>query len=278
MRSLQMKQQNYKSDGKCLYCRDDLANFPADQVTDEHIIPRALNGSLIIRNGACAPCAKISNKNYENIALNNDLFVPRRLLELRSRNRGRNQKPPEPLPLVALGDHVMGGGVFNIQLSDAEYPNKFSLVLFRPAGRLAGQDRGTDLNELRLQIFNLGGNKGRRMDVTTREPFVNGPFAKLLAKIAYCYAVAERGFDAFDSSDIRDLLMGRRDDVYNFVGNPAEPEVLGNRHLHALYFRERDDWLTVYVHLFASCNGDPEMPTIPYEVVVGKKHHPVSHP
>lgn len=250
-----------------------MSSYPACEVTDEHIMPRALNGSLVIRNGACQSCARLSNKLYEHTALNKDLLVARRLLELKkSRNRGKNQKSPEPLPPVALSNHVMDGGeeLFKIQLSDDEYPNVFSLILFPPAGRLTGEDRGADLKEIRGQFFNLGGNQGRRMDVTTREPHVNGPFAKMLAKIGYCYAMAERGGDAFEGDDIRDLLMGRREDVYNFVGNPKEPEVLGNQHLHGLYFRQRGDWLTVLVHLFASCNADPKAPSIPYEVVVGK--------
>ena len=147
MRSLRMRQKAYESDGKCVYCRADLSKFPPDLVTDEHIIPRALNGSLVIRNGACDPCAKISNKNYENAALNNDLFVPRRLLELKkSRNRGKGQRPPQRLPLVALGNRTAGGGEesFNIQLSDDEYPNVFSLIIFPPAGFIVGADRGAD--------------------------------------------------------------------------------------------------------------------------------------
>jgi hypothetical protein len=268
-----MRQHDYKSDGKCVFCREDLSGFRADEVTDEHIIPRALNGTLLIRNGVCGPCARLSNKLYENRALSNDLFVPRRLLELKkSRNRGKHQKSPEPLPLVALGNQVMSGGdgVFNIQLSDDEYPYRFSLILFPPPGKLEKEDRGAGIKEIRLQSFDLGGNQGRRKDVTTREPYMNGPFALMLTKIAYCYAFAERGANGFDGDEIRDLLMGRRDDVYNFVGNPAKLEVLGNQHLHALYFREERDWLTVLVHLFASCNANPEVPSAPYQVVVGK--------
>jgi HNH endonuclease len=268
MRSLAMRQQNYDLVGKCVYCLHD---FAADDLTDEHIIPRAMNGGLILKKGACKPCAKRSNEDYEGAALNNDLLIARRILELRkSRNRGAKQPPPKPLPPVAAGDRTMGGGKFDIALSDDQYPNHFSLVLFRPAGLLVGEDRGADLKEMRLQIFNLGGHEKRATNVTVQQSHINGPFAKMLAKIAYCYAVAERGFNAFKGDDIRDLLMGRRDDVYNFVGNPAERIILGNQHLHALYFRERDGWLIVLVHLFASCIGDPKLPATPYEVVVGK--------
>jgi hypothetical protein len=92
----------------------------------------------------------------------------------------------------------------------------------------------------------------------------NTEFSLTLAKIAYTYAVAERGLNGFDGDEIRALLRGERDDVYNFVGGLSRPEHFANRHLHALYIRERGDVLTVVVHLFASCK------MMPYEVVVGK--------
>lgn len=93
----------------------------------------------------------------------------------------------------------------------------------------------------------------------------------MLAKIGYCYAMAEYGEAYFDATDIRDLLLGNRADVYNFVGNTETPERLSSRELHSLYFRRRGEWLTVLVHLFASCYG-PQNTNVctPYEVVVGR--------
>jgi hypothetical protein len=202
-----------------------------------------------------------------------DLLVPRRLLELKkSRNRGKKSENKSGiLPPVALGVTQPGPDVeFDVQLDAKEYPNIFHLMIYPAPGLLAGIDRGGDLSQIQLQYFNLGHEKGRATNVMTREPRINGPFAKMLAKVAYCYAVAERGFDAFDGTQIRDLLAGRRGDVYNFVGNIDQPEPLANRHLHGLYFRNRVDWLTVLIHLFASCNADANKPVIPYEVVVGK--------
>lgn len=100
---------------------------------------------------------------------------------------------------------------------------------------------------------------------------INGPFAMMLAKIAYCYTMAEYGETYFDAKDIRDLLLGNRHDVYNFVGNTETPERLATRELHGLYFRRRGEWLTVLVHLFASCQGQQNTNICtPYEVVVGR--------
>ena len=124
---------------------------------------------------------------------------------------------------------------------------------------------------MRVQLFNLARKRDTLNDVTTRQPFANGPFAKMVAKIGYCYAVAKLGFDAFDGDAIRELLAGKHDDVYNFVGNVEKPEALSIRRIHALYLREQDGWLTVLVHLFASCNAKESEPSIPYEVAVGRK-------
>jgi len=250
-----------------------MTGLPKDQKTDEHIIPRSLNGTLVIHKGACTPCARYSNRAYEGAALNNDLLVARRLLQFR-RGKKSKKKSTTPLPPVAIGNAAMKQGIegveaFNVYLSDAEYPPFFDLIIFPPPGLLTDDDRGADIKTIRVQFFNLG-LPNRRDGVTTRTPHINGPFAKMIAKIGYCYAVAERGFEYFDGSQIRDLLTGRRDDIYNFVGNVEKPESLPNDHIHALHLREKGGWLTTLVHQFASCNANTDVPTIPYEVAVGK--------
>jgi hypothetical protein len=270
MRSLTMRQHKYHLDGRCVYC---LEKISPGEATTEHIIARALNGTLEIVDGSCARCASLSNESYEQTALNVDLLIPRRLLELKkSRNRGKKrQKAPVPLPTVAFGDQTMNENAkFNVQLSDAEYQPTFVLVQFPPAGLLVGENRGAALKGISLQIFNLGGRHGQARNVTTNSPMANGPFAKTLAKIGYCYAAAESGLETFSGNDIRDLLAGRRDDVYNFVGCALVSEHLAKRHLHGLYLRNRNGWLTVLVHLFASCDADERKPSVPYEVVVGR--------
>ena len=87
----------------------------------------------------------------------------------------------------------------------------------------------------------------------------------VVAKMAYCWAVAEKGLEAFDTRDLVDLLCGRRDDVFNFVGGPLVSEQLARLRLHKFYFRKRDEWVTVLVHLFASFGGPV------HEVVIGKE-------
>jgi hypothetical protein len=258
-----MRKHRYHLEAKCVFCRVDLSGFPPEQRTTEHIIPRALNGTLEIVDGVCDACAKISNKLYEHDALNNDLLLPRRLLALKPpRKRGKNQKPRLPLPPVDLGS-----GSYDTYLSDGDHPGLFSLVGFPPPGRLAKVDRGGELSSLFLNVFSIVDGRPKYETSRQSNDFKNGPFALTLAKIAYCYAMAELGDLAFDGEDIRDLLLGKRGDVYNFVGSTREIATLPSFELHELFFRKKGKWLTVLVHLFASFSrGECR----PYEVVVGQ--------
>lgn len=266
MRSLQMaKRKRYSGDGYCLFCREAFAD--AD-LTDEHIIPEAIHGTLVIKNSSCRPCARRSNIEYENAALNGDLQLPRVLLDLKGKRGSAIPRDVRHLPPVFLGDTTMAeDGERILDFPIELYPKHFELIHFQSPGKLSGIDRGSSLDVISFTLFNIGG-RGLN-NVTTRTKMINGPFAMMLAKIAYCYAVAEKGFDYFDSREIRDLLNGNRDDVYNFVGNTEEDKEFTNKHLHSLYFRRRSDYLTVLIHLFSSLTNQP-VKAFPYEVVVGR--------
>jgi hypothetical protein len=165
MRSLEMPQHDFDVGERCVYCLTDMRTWRDEQKTDEHIIPPAINGELIIRHGACLKCAELSNKGYENIALNNDLLFPRRILELRkSRNRGsKNEKPPKPLPPIAVGNHTMtpGVAVFDMAISKEQYPQAISLIMFPRAGFLAGADRTNGIRRCEFS-YSILQEKGTR--------------------------------------------------------------------------------------------------------------------
>jgi len=271
MRSLSMRPRDYSLDGLCVYCRRDLSALSAEEVRDEHIIPRALNGSLVIKGGACSTCTHISDKSYQQAALDTDLLVARRLLEQKPSVK-REPQPGRDLRPVAVERLAMPVAGSRGQQGDGAVPRRFSLVVFEQAGMLVGVDRTGDLKRMELQLFDFGGHPNDPgKPIRPQAPILDGPFALMLAKIAYCYAMAEFGERHFDAGSIRDLLFGRRRDVYNFVGNTPAAERLSQRQLHGLYVRRRDEWLTVLVHLFASCHSTAGRSDCrPYEVVVGR--------
>lgn len=261
-----MPKVTYQGDGRCVFC---MQRFADSDLTDEHVIPEAIHGASVIKNGSCFPCARFSNKSYENEALNNDLKVARLLLELKGKRGAAIPRHIRHLPAVYPGNSTMEdyGEPRMLDFPVGMYPKHFTLIRFPPPGILSGIDRGGAITEVGMRSFFIDG-KGLS-GVTVQQEIKNGPFAMMLAKIGYCFAVGERGLDGFDGDEIRELLRDEREDIYNFVGNSKDLEFVSQRHLHGLNFRQRGEWLTVLVNLFASFTGNVRKDQ-PYEIVVGK--------
>lgn len=265
LRSIEMQAKSYPSFGKCIFCR-----ATAD-LTDEHVVPEALTGigQILIRDGSCRTCNNCANEKYEAPALAADFLPVRHMLLLKRKRRGKKQKPRR-MPKASFTAAVDSGGPeeFTEEIPPENYPPIYEFVVHEPAGRLAGVDRSAGASQIRLGILHLGLPGIRPGSVTTRHPKVMGGPEMVVAKMAYCWAVAEKGLDAFEAADLLDLLCGRRDDVFNFVGSPLVPEQLAMLRLHKFYFRKRGDLVTVLVHLFASFGGPV------HEVVIGREKTP----
>ncbi|MEX0954611.1 MAG: hypothetical protein WDZ83_05295 [Rhizobiaceae bacterium] len=179
--------------------------------------------------------------------------------------------------------------------NEIEYPRLIVLPSFEPAMTLSARQNDVTEQPIRLWISDLENGRidqsvltdpvvienaytstndilwsiditmgdGRSVGLRHRLPLRK--FMRMLAKIAYSYAVAEHGFEELEKSEIRQVVRGERDDLHNFVGGALHGERLTNRYLHHLAFRERGNYRTVIVHLLASF-GAPA-----YEVSVGRK-------
>ena len=260
-RSIEMTPLKQPSLGKCIFCGD------TENLTDEHIVPEALTGigEMIIREGSCRKCNNDANKAYEGAAMANDFLPVRHMLQLRRKPRGKKTTPRRmpPVSLTATDDK---GDTYNDELPPGNYPPIYTFVLHEPAGRLSGINRAAGHGELRLGFINLGlPEHVTPPSVAMRLPMIMGHPEMVVAKMAYCWAIAEKGLDAFDTTDLLDLLCGRRADIFNFVGSPIVSEQLPMLQLHEFYFRKRGELTTVLVHLFASFNGPI------HEVVIGKE-------
>lgn len=272
MPKLQMQQKSYHlSDGRCVFC---LQTFEPKDLTHEHIIPEALHGRHVIKKGSCKECARRSNLYYENKALNGDFFkVVRTVLDLKGK-RGPPVRSTRHLPPVYQGNVLTEPDAEAKRLTGFDldrFPSVvFKLLHYEEAGFLSGIDRGGELSKMWFGLY-FTGKKSKPVTPHFTEEFEldHTAIALMIAKIGYCYAVAELGIDGFDGDEIRSLLFGERDDVYNFVGSFHKPNVLTNRFLHKLYLREQSGFQTVLVHLFASFGGKPHV--LPYQVVVGRK-------
>ena len=97
--------------------------------------------------------------------------------------------------------------------------------------------------------------------------FNNLIFARTLAKIAHSFAVAEFGFHSF-SPFLRDLILGKSDIAFRFIGGDREVSDPDPRGLHRIFARREiirgTEYVIVYLTLFSRF-GAPE-----YRIVVGQ--------
>jgi hypothetical protein len=242
--------------GRCLYCL--VAGGSGLPLTEEHLIPRALGGRLTLPDAVCEPCRRLTGR-LEQLTLDREFVVPRTLLALK-RRRARG-KGPSRLPSVLLEGH---GDEFTPLTADT-FPRSFRLPAFEPAGLLADIDRSATPPRVDLVDCRLNLGTPTRQSVAAPPPLPEPhAYAWSIAKWAYALAVAERGLECCDTQAMRDLMLGRRGDVFAFVGTPSPREPASREWLHDACVRENGAWLTVTLGLFASAGMTP------YEIVIGR--------
>ncbi len=234
----------------CLYCL--ATGVPR---TEEHLIPRALGGRRTLRDAVCEPCRRATGR-LEQATLDREFAVPKTLLALK-RRRARADGPKR------LPDVVLAGDDRASTLDAATFPRAFALPAFEPPGLLADRTAAVppriDFVDCRLDL----GTPSRQ--AAAAPPALPDPFAYAwsIAKWAFAATVAERGLQACDLQPMRDLMLGRRDDVFAFVGTPAPRVVASREWLHDVAWREDGGHLVATLALFASAGMTP------YEVVIG---------
>ena len=236
---------------RCMYCLAE--GVPR---TEEHLIPRALGGRLTLRDAVCEPCRRVTGR-LEQVTLDREFVVPKTLLAMK-RRRARASGTSH-LPLV-----VIEGEGTPSTLTSATFPRAFALPAFEPAALLAGVARTAPP---RIEFVDCHLNLGTpsRLARAIAAPLADPhAYACAIAKWAYALAIAERGIACCDTQAMRDLLRGRRDDAFAFVGTPSPRASASREWLHHHDIQERGPWLTVTLALFASAGMTP------YEVVIGR--------
>ncbi len=264
-----MREHTYTGDGLCIMCLDPEQSKLG--MTREHIIPDAIGGRLVYRDAVCLVCAREQNQRFENSTLNVDFLTARHLIEVR-------KKPPSRR-LPEVGFHPPGyifgdtPGVYR-SVDPIDYPKFLILPRFNVPGILRGVDEGDGASYIQASIIDLSPYYGPftiphdgKVEVVADSEVCALPLS--VAKMGYCYAVAERGLESFDGDDIRALLQGKRDDPLNFVGNEPQQKLvnLNALPLHNISLSTTaDGFLIARVALFA-CYGMSA-----FLVVVGKVH------
>lgn len=228
-----LPQQNphrYASPGECIYCGS------REKLSEEHIIPYALGGKLVLEDSSCATCARETSK-FELTCMRT-MYGPLRLLyDMPTR---RPKKRPKKLPLKVK--YTPDQKEWDIALVEQErYPFIVTFPQFEAPGIIAGK-----------KIHESGGPATRKLwirgacpyssfdqllpeilkDLNACEAFPESKadvpaFCRLLCKIAHSYAYAELGnnLDWYLPSMIKD---GALDNCMHFIGSVNNSEPAGD--------------------------------------------------
>lgn len=174
-----MSSIRYDPVGYCIYCGNH-------SIGDEHIIPRAIGGTLVLPNASCRPCERTIGL-FENRCARYMFGVAKAHLGIRSRKANRSMK--------YIHTDVRGQP---IKISVDEHPGEICSFVFWPPKILLGQDCDDKCRTIEGHILIWPTTK----DAQERQKRLNKPItiarnlsaldlARQIAKIAHSYAIAE---------------------------------------------------------------------------------------
>ena len=252
--------------GACIYCD------ATGRLSDEHVIPFELNGTIVLEQASCATCAAETSR-IERKLLRGHWWPLRRQLGLRSR-RPKDQRdtfvattevdgelesidiPAAKWPVLTVFDFDVPGYLVNRFDAGAPISPRPFLKQLAPLPVISSKRKG---------VFRAG-----RQKVTLPVNIEVVDFIRLIAKVALGYAVFIRGLEAFEQFYVREIVLGKTDGATTYVGRAMSlllPERLAGEGPHGLLDTIHGRDVSVYVQLFRDLPGDP---LFIYEVVVGR--------
>jgi hypothetical protein len=243
--------------GRCIYCGTD-----ADPLSDEHIIPSALNGEWVLNAASCQRCADVTS-HIELRLLRGEFLPIRAKLALRTRR-------PKQRPSSYSFKYERAGQVWVVDLPIEKHPGAIALPVFGIPGHLDKEcpDR-TSLDTIRIALLRPGKEEFRGVSellgaehFTTKWPDEE-LFARFIGKIAYGFAVGCVGLNAIETAYILPAVMGVDAGIGTWVGCPVKYYNIDAEGFHAITLERVGNELRAYVRLFAQF-GAPE-----YVAIIG---------
>jgi hypothetical protein len=196
---------------KCIYCGSE------DQLTDEHIVPLALGGDLVLPKSSCKICNTMTSK-FELNVLRGHMSEARSVGNLPSR-RKKNRPTSVATTLIQRDESTA-----QLDVPVAKALAFLLMPIFEPVSFVYGPGPRMGARITAIETLKFGpdfqgflvdhkavGISGKvRIDVIS--------FAKLLAKIAYSYYIGINGPFPMAESPALALLLGSIDSPSNWIG------------------------------------------------------------
>jgi hypothetical protein len=256
---------------QCIYCgaKDDLE--------DEHGIPQSLNGHFLLVNGSCRDCATITGK-FEGNYTRHSLLAARTALNMMSKRPKR--KRPSEFPMTI----VKGKKEETINVPVAEHVSQIPLLELGPPLKHPNRfhQKGMAPGRMGIVMFNFRSSehikylveKYEADEIKVTAKMFPLDFLKMIAKIAYCFAVWRYGLHNIEKAFVIPSILGKSNDLLNWVGSDGKQSIYHETiHLDTTHMVTCGVWNNRVIEVRIKLFKQAETPE--YIVMVGtlKKSH-----
>lgn len=245
--------------GRCIYCGEP------DGLTDEHIIPTALGGTLVLDQASCEACRVITSEFERRVT--REMYWPLRLRLGLVGSRKHKHERPTHWPGVLVDE---GGNEEDRPIEVGKFPRVYSVMEFAEPGLRSGSPPSEGNPEMKLHL------KGDREEMAQflseagaeRGEFTQtlqwAPFARMIAKIGHAFAVSQVGLQGVEFL-LPPIVRGTSAHISSVVGGVAIGKELSPGTDLAVATEEIGGrpYLVAYTTIF----GNDRFPT--YQAVVG---------
>jgi hypothetical protein len=268
-------QSPYPFIGRCIYC----GNTELKELSDEHCVPESLNGIFKLLKASCGRCRDMTSAFEGNIT-HHALGKLRAAMQFKGKSKRKKTRATSyavevknegEAKLVDMPVEAIIGLMPALDVGVPTYlaDKFFSDISDVPTGLkgVAGFGVFRSREKTRAFLDGIGAESisaKRNMDVFE--------FARLLAKIAYCIAIANLyeykigTFDDIEEAHVLPLIRGDVSDPWRFVGKaaPIFTEENPDTSPHRIATTVKEGEILAHIQLFAPWRG-PE-----YLVAVGR--------
>jgi hypothetical protein len=255
--------------GKCIYC------FSTTNLSDEHVIAYSLNANVILPKASCGRCRDITSR-IENDVSRGLAWQMRTALGFPTRH-SKNVPATFPLGIVKGGiEKIINVPVSNhpiiMPIPLFEMPVYFDNHILK---KNRGFEEGIGLKGIQILWFRdlekiLKEYNADNIFIVQKVDHI--AFARMIAKIAYCLAVAEYGLDGIAEAFVLPAILGNRSDIGQWVGSSEQvlPENPNTAHTSQVQSfknpasQNLDGIILVFVRLFSN------IPSPVYITIVGR--------
>jgi hypothetical protein len=260
------RQKVYPPVGRCIYC------FATDcDLGDEHIIPQALGGNIVLRDACCPTCERIIGAGLEGILMHKTkgIFAAMRL------RMDYKSKRPKDRPLSLPYTIISKDGVRKIVDVPAKMvPRHWTTytTLTSPGviiGRLPDAEANINVFEQYLEndfakIASQGESVQFQTAIRARD------FARFIAKIAHAITVAAYGLDAFEAW-LPNFILNKDSCAFHYYVSGHENKSVDTKGDHSVSL---GTWESDGLRIAATVRLFCRYATPSYMVAVGKFKEP----